>query len=170
MKRLKGFLTLLLAMVLCLTIAGLNSPASADDHTAMESPVADGGLVRVRSDFSVSETGDRLEALIADRSLTLFTRIDHAANAASVGKELRPTEVVVFGNPNVGTPLMQCSQSVAIDLPQKMLIWQDADGQVWLAYNDPNYLAARHQIEGCERVLGRISQVLGDLTQNVAVR
>ena len=75
---------------------------------------------------------------------------------------LRPTEVVIFGNPKVGTPLMNCAQSVAIDLPQKALIWQDEAGEVWLAYNDPAYLAGRHKIEGCDEVLKKVSGALAN--------
>lgn len=80
--------------------------------------------------------------------MTVFTRIDHSAGAKKVDKELRPTELVIFGNPKVGTPLMQCVQTVAIDLPQKMLIWQDEAGTTWLSYNNPSYLAKRHHIRG----------------------
>jgi uncharacterized protein (DUF302 family) len=73
---------------------------------------------------------------------------------------LRPTELVIFGNPKVGAPLMQCSQTVAIDLPQKALIWQDESGQVWLTYNDPQYLAKRHEIGGCKAVLDKVRNAL----------
>lgn len=100
--------------------------------------------------------------------MTVFERINHSKGAKSAGLELRPTEVVIFGNPKVGTPLMLCSQSVAIDLPQKMLIWQDQAGDVWLAYNDPGYLAKRHNIEGCDEVLGKISTALGNFAAAAA--
>jgi uncharacterized protein (DUF302 family) len=131
--------------------------------TAAEMTNSSHGLVQLTSEFSVAETGDRLETLLTERQLNVFARIDHAQNAASVGKELRDTLLFIFGNPNVGTPLMQCNQSVAIDLPQKMLIWQDESDQVRLAYNDPQYLMARHDLAGCEMVIDRISQVLADL-------
>jgi uncharacterized protein (DUF302 family) len=90
----------------------------------------------------------------------VFNRISHSEGAASVGKTLRPTELILFGNPKVGTPLMQCVQRVAIDLPQKALIWEDEEGAVWLSYNDPAYLAERHSIEGCEEVLKKVSGAL----------
>lgn len=83
----------------------------------------------------------------------------------SLDLELRPTELIVFGNPAVGTPLMQCQQSVAIDLPQKALIWQDAQDRVWLGYNQPAYLKQRHSIEGCDDLLDRIAGVLDGLAQ-----
>jgi uncharacterized protein (DUF302 family) len=82
-----------------------------------------------------------------------------------VGKDLRPTELVIFGNPRIGTVLMQCSQSVAIDLPQKALIWKDESGQVWLSYNNPQYLVKRHGIEGCEETVVKITQALRRFAQ-----
>ena len=160
MKRRKFFLAWVATMVLfCVTIATVSVPVAA------QSPMSETGLIQVSSEFSVEETSDRLNELLAERHLNVFARIDHAQNAASVGKELRPTTLFIFGNPAVGTPLMQCNQSVAIDLPQKMLIWQDADGQVWLAYNDPQYLNGRHDLTGCEMIIDRVGQVLGDIAQ-----
>ena len=107
------------------------------------------GVIDVKSAHSVKMTADRLEKVLKSKGMTVFARIDHAAGAKKVGKELAPTELVIFGNPKVGTPLMQCGNSVAIDLPQKALIWQDKGGQAWLSYNDPNYLAKRHSIRDC---------------------
>ncbi|WP_239112874.1 DUF302 domain-containing protein [Halomicronema sp. CCY15110] len=160
MNRQQKFWVWVAAVVLfCGTIATVNVPVAA------QSPMTETGLIQVSSEFSVEETSDRLDALLAERHLNVFARIDHAQNAASVGKDLRPTTLFIFGNPAVGTPLMQCRQSVAIDLPQKMLIWQDAADQVWLAYNDPQYLGERHDLAGCEMILDRIGQVLGDISQ-----
>lgn len=106
--------------------------------------MADNGLISVQSRASVRETLDRLLAALAARKLTIFARVDHAAGAASVGLTLRPTEVVIFGNPQGGTALMQDQQTAGIDLPLKALVWQDADGKVWLGYNDPAWIAQRH--------------------------
>ena len=122
--------------------------------------VADNGLVNVKSAHSVNDTADRLEKALTNKGMTVFIRIDHAAGAKKVGLALPPTELVIFGNPKVGTPLMQCSRSVAIDLPQKALIWEDDQGQVWLTYNDPAYLAKRHAITGCEAVLEKVGGAL----------
>ncbi len=97
--------------------------------------------------------------------MKFIKRINHAQGAQKIGKELRPTELVIFGNPKVGTPLMQCRQSVAIDLPQKALIWQDAQGQVWLSYNDPNYLVERHEITGCGEVINKVGQTLSNFAK-----
>src|SRR5271170_3320447 len=102
------------------------------------------GLVSVASKYSVKDTLDRLEANLKAKDITVFARIDHAAGAASVAMPLRPTELLIFGNPKAGTPLMQSSQTIGIDLPLKILAWQDAAGQVWLTYNDPGWLARRH--------------------------
>ncbi len=124
--------------------------------------IAHEGLVSVKSVHTVSVTADRLENVLKNKGMTVFTRINHAAGAENVGKTLRPTELVIFGNPKVGTPLMQCSQSIAIDLPQKALIWKDEKGQVWLSYNDPKYLAKRHNTRGCDAVLKKVANALGN--------
>jgi uncharacterized protein (DUF302 family) len=102
------------------------------------------GLVSIRSRTSVKVTVDRLMASLKAKGITVFVRIDHAAGAAAVGMPLRPTELVIFGNPAAGTPLMQADQTIGIDLPLKVLVWEDASGEVWVAYNDPAWLAVRH--------------------------
>ncbi|MEM8532172.1 MAG: DUF302 domain-containing protein [Chloroflexota bacterium] len=121
------------------------------------------GLVTVDSPYTVEETVTRLEAGISERELTLVTKLDHTANAQSVDLELRPTQLLVFGNPNVGTPLMQSQQTIGIDLPQKMLVWEDADGQVRVTYNDPQYLADRHSITDQGELVSRVTNVLNEL-------
>lgn len=123
---------------------------------------ADNGLVSVKSNHDVATTADNLEAVLKSKGMNVFGRVNHAAGAEKAGMSLRPTEVVIFGNPKVGTPLMNCAQSVAIDLPQKALIWEDESGQVWLAYNDPAYLASRHQIEGCDEVIKKVTGALAN--------
>jgi uncharacterized protein (DUF302 family) len=132
-----------------ITIVLFSSPAFADK-----------GVVDVKSIHTVAVTADRLENILKNKGMTVFTRINHAAGAEKVGKSLRPTELVIFGNPKVGTPLMQCSQSIAIDLPQKALIWEDEKGQVWLSYNNPQYLAKRHGTKGCDAVFKKVANVL----------
>jgi uncharacterized protein (DUF302 family) len=122
---------------------------------------ADSGLISVKSPHDVKTTADRLESTLKQKGMNVFIRINHAQGAQKVGMELRPTELIIFGNPKVGTPLMQCAQSVAIDLPQKALIWQDEKGQVWLSYNNPNYLVERHDIKGCAAVVKKIEGALG---------
>jgi uncharacterized protein (DUF302 family) len=102
------------------------------------------GLITLASRYPARDTVERLLGALAKRTLTVFARIDHAAGAASAGLSLRPTEVVIFGNPKGGTALMQDRQSAGIDLPLKALVWEDAGGQVWLGYNDPAWIAQRH--------------------------
>jgi uncharacterized protein (DUF302 family) len=102
------------------------------------------GLISVQARVSARETLNRLLAVLAARKLTVFARVDHAAGAASVGLPLRPTEVVIFGNPMGGTALMQDQQSAGIDLPLKALVWENTDGKTWLTYNDPAWIAQRH--------------------------
>lgn len=118
------------------------------------------GMVTVKSNHSADATADKLEAVLEEKGMTVMNRINHTAGADKAGLELRPTEVVIFGNPKVGTPLMQCAQSVAIDLPQKALIWEDSEGVVWLGYNDPEYLKQRHSIEGCDGVIEKVKGAL----------
>ena len=111
------------------------------------------GMVAVKSSHGVKDTIDRFEAAAKAKGLNIFLRVDHAAGAQKIGKNLRPTELLIFGNPQGGTPLMECAQSAGIDLPLKALAWQDAAGQVWLAYNDPRYLASRHGAGECGAVV-----------------
>ena len=118
------------------------------------------GVIRIKSQHSVSDTVDKLESALKNKGMTIFKRVSHSDGAAKVGLELRPTQLLIFGNPGVGTPLMQCQQLAALDLPQKALVYEDADGQVWLAYNDPEYIADRHNITGCDDVVSKISSAL----------
>jgi uncharacterized protein (DUF302 family) len=124
------------------------------------------GMVNVKSGYDVKQTSDRLERALLSKGIRVFARINHAAGAQSVGLALRPTELIIFGNPKVGSPLMQCRQSVALDLPQKALIWQAADDQVWLSYNAPEYLASRHQLDACaEQALQKVSAALANFSR-----
>jgi uncharacterized protein (DUF302 family) len=104
------------------------------------------GLITVASKFSVGETLDRLTTALTTAGLQVFARIDHARGAESVNMQLRPTELLIFGNPRGGTPLMQDKQTAGIDLPIKALAWQDETGQVWLTYNEAEWIAARHNL------------------------
>ena len=102
------------------------------------------GLTVVASGYGHKDTVDRAIAAISALGMTVVARVDHAAAAAKAGLELRPTEVLIFGNPKAGTPLMQAAQTVGIDLPLKILIWCDEQDKTWLAYNDPIWIGARH--------------------------
>jgi uncharacterized protein (DUF302 family) len=123
------------------------------------------GLISLKSPRSAPDTMDRLEVIVKERGLTVFARIDHAAAAVTVGKTLRPTEVIIFGNPQGGTPFMECAQSAGIDLPLKALVWEDESDQVWLGYNDPVYLGERHGIAQCP-VLGNLSKALAAIAES----
>ena len=141
----------------CLVFTVLVLPAHAAD-----------GLVTKKSAHSVADTMDRLVTILKERELVVFSRIDHAKGATRVGLTLRPTELVIFGNPKAGTRLMQSRQTVGIDLPLKALAWQDDQGQVWLAYNDPAHLAARHGIGDRDDLIGNITGALDRIT-NAAI-
>lgn len=119
------------------------------------------GMTLVPSPHNVATTVDKLEQVLKSKGMTIMARVDHSANAKNVDLELRDTELLIFGNPKVGTKLMQCSQSIAIDLPLKMLAYQSDDGQVFLAYNDPQYLKNRHATQGCDAVFDKVNAALG---------
>ena len=120
-------------------------------------PAAEGGIIHLASPYSVSETLRRLESLLQARGLAIFARIDHSGEAEKAGLKMRPTQLLIFGSPKQGTPLMVASPTLAIDLPLKALAWEDASGKVWLSYNTPEYLKQRHNIP--DELLKNISGV-----------
>ncbi len=126
---------------------------------------ADNGIIRLKSANSASATIDKLEAVLKKKGMTVFKRVDHTAGAKKVGLQIRPTDLLIFGNPKVGTPLMMCSQTAALDLPQKALAYEDKNGQVWLAYNDPVYMAKRHGIKGCDKAVNKVVGALAKFTK-----
>lgn len=130
---------------------------------------AQADLVRKQSPHSVGKTIDRLEAVVKGKGLTVFARIDHAAGAKKVDMTLRPTELIIFGSPKVGTPLMQAEQTMGLDLPLKVLAWEDAGGQVWLAYEAPADMAAAHGLPKDNLVLKNVTGALDNFT-NAAVK
>jgi uncharacterized protein (DUF302 family) len=113
----------------------------------MEVAMPHEGLISLPSARPVAELLDRLESALAAKGITVFARIDHAAGAASAGMKLRPTSVLIFGNPMAGTPLMQAEQLLGLDLPLRILAWQDAEGRSWLTYHDLDWLIRYHGIE-----------------------
>ena len=130
---------------------------------------ADDGLIRKQSAYSVNETLARFEGVLKKKGITVFARIDHAGGAKSIGQELPPTEVIVFGSPKMGTPLMVARREIGIDLPLKALVWRDDAGKVWLAYNSPDYLKTRHGIASRDKVFEKMSKAL-DALSNAAVK
>ena len=131
--------------------------------------MAGNGLIMKQSMHSVKDTLDKFEAVLKKKGITVFARINHAAGAKKVGQELAPTELVIFGSPKMGTPLMTASRKIGIDLPLKLLAWKDDGGKVWIAYNDPEHLKARHQVKGRDKVFGAMAKALDGLT-NAAVK
>src|SRR3954453_17897503 len=154
------------ALLVVAAVGILAASASTDEAYAHEGPsrtVAMNleGLTIRPSSYGPKETMDRLAASVVDKGMAILARIDHAAAAAKAGMELRPTEVLIFGNPRAGTPLMQGVQTIGIDLPLKALVWQDEAVGVWLAYNDPAWLAARHGArDGMDRILRAMTDAL----------
>lgn len=143
----------LLQCIVFALVIGFASSASAAD-----------GLIVMKSPHSAKDTMDRLEATVKQRGLNVFARIDHAAGAAKIGKLLRPTEVLIFGNPQGGTPFMECAQTVGIDLPLKALVWEDSASVAWLGYNDPAFLAQRHGAASCPAV-ENLQKALGSIVE-----
>jgi uncharacterized protein (DUF302 family) len=125
------------------------------------------GLTSIRSRFGTKETMDRLEAAIRAQGMTVFARINHATGAAEAGLQLRPTELIMFGNARGGTPLMQSAQTVGIDLPLKALVWEDASGTTWLSYNEPGWIAQRHNIPNAEPVVSKMTAGLSAILRAV---
>ena len=122
------------------------------------------GLTTVRSPYGERETMDRFVTVAGKAGMNIFARIDHAAGARKVGRSLRPTEVLIFGNPKSGTPFLECSQTVGIDLPMKLLVWTDESNQVWIGYNDPAWIGRRHGVESCPAI-STISQGLRKMVE-----
>jgi uncharacterized protein (DUF302 family) len=133
-----------------------------DEHL----PDVPDGMTARSSSMGPKETMDKLAAAVTGRGLAIFARIDHAAAAAKVGMQLRPTEVLIFGNARAGTPLMQASQTIGVDLPLKVLVWQDVEGRTWLGYNDPSWLAKRHRAQaGVDTSIGSMTEVLAAMAR-----
>jgi uncharacterized protein (DUF302 family) len=137
---------LLIAM---LTVLVLSLPAKAGDHLTIKG-----------SKYSVRETVDRLTAALKDKGITPVARVDHAAAAKGAGLDLKPTEVLLFGNPKLGTTLMQTNRHIAIDLPMRVLVWEDDARKVWIGYTPPETLKMRYKIEGRDDVLKTVAGAL----------
>ncbi len=121
-------------------------------------------MITKPSTHSVSATLDRLTQILKSKGIIIFARINHASGAKNVGLELRPTELLLFGNPKLGTPLMQSDQKIGVDLPLKVLVWQDNDGKVWLGYPSPDYLKTKYAIKDKDKIFGTMSGALNKFT------
>jgi len=131
---------------------------------------ADNGLIKKKSAHSVAVTLDRLEKILKEKGIGIAVRWNHSAKAKSVGMEMRDTEILIFGNPKMGTPLMISDQEIGIDLPLKALAYKDAQGQVWLVYNDPVYLKARYGIKDKDPVFEKMTGALNAMTDKAAAK
>jgi uncharacterized protein (DUF302 family) len=140
------FMVMLLALIVPL------SASAAEDLTAKPSK------------YGVKETVDRLTAALKEKGITPVARVDHAAAAKAAGLDLRATEVLLFGNPKLGTPLMQANRHIAIDLPMKVLVWEDEGGKVWIGYTHPETLKTRYKIQGRDEVLKAMAGALDAFT------
>ena len=130
--------------------------------------IAQDGMVSLESNYSVNKTIHRLENVLTEKGLTIFKKVDHQKGALSANMELPESTVIIFGNPKLGTPLMQCAPTVGIDLPQKVLVWKDQKGKVLVEYNSPDYLRQRHDIKGCDQELQKIGGALNKFARNAA--
>ncbi len=146
-------LTKVLSVALVLCFSGVAVAEASDDD-----------MVSKKSHHDVATTLDRLEKIVKEKGITVMARVDHAKNAQGVGMELRPTQLLIFGNPKLGTALMQADQRIGLDLPMKVLVWEDAEGMVWLAYVDPEELAERHGISEDHEVVKKLRKALDAFT------
>jgi len=126
------------------------------------------GLIKMKSMHSVTVTIDRLANIVKKKGITVALRWNHSAKANKLGIKMRPTELLIFGNPKLGSHIMTSEQTAAIDMPLKAIAWKDASGQVWLGYNDPAYIARRHHITDRDEVVGKISKALAAMTAKAA--
>jgi uncharacterized protein (DUF302 family) len=131
------------AMAFYLGMAKAGGPGATTQHSEVDSMKTGDGIISKPSRYSVAETLDRVEAVLRGKGVTIFARVDHSGEAAKAGMKMPPTQVLIFGNPKAGTPVMLAAPTAAIDLPLKALAWQDGDGKVWLSYNDVGYLKIR---------------------------
>jgi len=127
--------------------------------------IAENGLVHIKSENNFKATTEKLNEILLAKGMTLFSRVKHSESGKKVGVELKPMELFIFGNPKIGSKIMKCSPSVAIDLPQKILVWENELKEVWLSYNQPAYLKERHKIEKCDKILQKVSKALNKITQ-----
>src|SRR6516162_8788704 len=126
---------------------------------------ADTGVVTVPSTHDVASTVERLKALLGQKGIEVFAHIDHAAGAKQVGLPLRPTQVLIFGNPKAGTPLMQDRRTIGLDLPLRALVWEDGEGKVWLSYRRVEDLARRHHVTGHDEAVEALDDGLAGLAR-----
>jgi len=137
----------LIGLAMVIYLVSVRGPQNANSETSKESFMVtptDNGIVSKPSSHSVEQTVQKLKDILQTKGVTLFALVDHSGEAEKVGMKMKPTKLLIFGNPKAGTPLMQAAPSTALDLPLKILVWEDGEGKVWLSYNSPQYLQKRH--------------------------
>lgn len=140
--------------VLMIALLALMPPAKADDDD----------MVVKKSPYSVAETLDRLEKVLESKGVTVFLRVDHAGNAEKAGLTMKPSQLLIFGNPQLGTPLMQANPGMGLELPMKALAWEDDAGAVWLGYIDPDELDERFDVDGHDEIFDKMTEALDAMT------
>jgi uncharacterized protein (DUF302 family) len=158
-----------MAETLCFMVL-VNSVQAGKELTVNGNDVFDTELVTLSSAHGASETVERLKALLAQKGIQVFAHIDHAAEAKKVGLLLRPTQVLIFGNPKAGTPLMQGRQTMGLDLPLRALVWEDEEGKVWLTYRRVADLARQHHVTGCDETIKGLDDGLAGLARAASGR
>ncbi len=152
-----------------LSIAAILSLSACASMAPPDNPQGVHGMIAVKSAHNAKTTMDRFEAAVKAANMNVFARVDHAAGAQRIGATLRPTEVLIWGSPQGGTPMLLCSQTVGIDLPQKALVWEDAKGDVYLGWNDPVHLVTnRHETKGCETVTANVAKAIASFANQAA--
>jgi len=139
----------LLGLAMAIYLVSVREPRRAHLEEREEKSMnsnPENGIVMILSHYSVSRTVERLEGILQAKGVKLFALVDHSGEAEKAGIQMRPTKLLIFGNPKAGTPLMIASPSIAIDLPLKLLVWEDAEGKAWISYNAPAYLQSRHRL------------------------
>jgi len=159
----------------CLAVAAtlgasflINSARGAKERTMNSSDLADADLVTLPSAHGASETVGRLKSLLTQKGIQVFAHVDHAAAAEKAGLSLRPTQVLIFGNPRAGTPLMQGRQTIGLDLPLRVLVWEDGEGKVWLTYRRVQDLARQHQVTDRDETVQALDDGLAALAREAA--
>ncbi|MCK5819933.1 MAG: DUF302 domain-containing protein [Psychromonas sp.] len=127
---------------------------------------ASNGIIKIKSQFNVKTTADKFEKILNKKGMTIFKIIHHSENATKIGATLRDSQLIIFGNPKAGSSLMECEQSIGIDLPLKALIWQDSKNDVWISYNDIVYLKDRHKVKGCDKIILKVSKILENISNS----
>jgi uncharacterized protein (DUF302 family)/uncharacterized membrane protein YidH (DUF202 family) len=163
-----AFFLALVGLAMAVYLISVRSSARSQSENSKETSMtvsADSGIIDTPTTHSVDESVEKLKSILRDKGITLFALVDHSGEAEKAGMKMRPTKLLIFGNPKGGTPVMVAAPSIAIDLPLKVLVWEDAAGKTWLSYNSPDYLKKRH---GVPDDLVKNIAVVGALVQKVA--